>query len=346
MKVILQRIGIVLLCALGLFINTAIVLSAVEDVTNKNTANKAKPTESYSMANVTEDKSEKSAENGNVEKTTESSQPAKQASSQPEWIKVLCPLCDGGKSLTVCPVCKGTDKIKTLLDTDSCYNCDSFNGGYLTCPLCENRYYIVMRNYEADSSVPTPSEIADQIKAIGPKPMLQSLCTYCSGGTKLEKCSNCNGTGNKNEFYGGTMIRSRCSECTKGYILCKHCDKGLVKNENYKTEKAAWKVKRDNILNGVVDTTKSAGEQALDNAAAQAMQQANEMIINDYNAAAGQVGGSYGSGGTGSSSLCRHCYGTGICSMCNGDGRMKNSYLGGDQKCSSCNGRGSCPYCR
>ena len=336
MKKVLKRIGIGLLCALGLYIIIALAVAGIETINDK----KAKKDLSSESDFQTEEQQEYVFREDDAQQS-EINTPVNNKPAQSEWIKIICPLCDGGKNLTVCPVCKGDGKITTLSDNHNCYNCSAFEKGYLTCPLCDNDFYIIMKNYETDSSVPTPQKLAAEIKAIGNEPLIQSLCTHCNGGTELQKCPACKGSGYENSFSGGTMFRYKCSECDKGYIKCDYCDDGRVHNDNYKAEKAEWKVRRDNILNGIVNKEKSGDQQAFEEAKAQAMQQANEMINNDYNAAVN----SGGSGGSSASGICKHCFGTGLCSMCNGDGRMKNSYVGGEQKCSSCGGSGLCPYC-
>lgn len=250
-----------------------------------------------------------------------------------EWIKVSCPLCNGGRDLKVCPNCKGKGKLDNLImGPTTCYEC--FIGdhdGYLRCELCGDRYYIKMRNYETDPSVPKPAELAAKVRALGPKPQSDFLCSYCNGGTKLKKCPN---------WTEGE--KHRCSNCYNGYIKCTHCDYGIIKNKDYDVEVTDWNLKLDAITSGVVDYSKTPEQQQADAAMASMMAEANALIMRDSELI---NSGGVISGNRSAPSMCKHCYGTGRCHLCNGTGRMKNSYTGGRQKCSACGGSGDCPYC-
>ena len=255
-----------------------------------------------------------------------------------EWIKVSCPLCNGGRNLEVCSVCKGEGNFNNLIrGSTKCPECSyKDHDGFLCCSLCKCRFYIKMRNYEVDLSVPKPAELAAKVKALGPEPLYKKLCTYCNGGTKLKKCPN---------WTEGE--KHRCSECYDGYIKCTHCDYGFIKNENYKVEQNDWNLKFDAIIRGVVEyEERSEADKLADLMMASNYLAANERVARDYDAAAANsaVGGGNSSSGSGSS-LCKHCYGLRTCPRCNGSGWMKNGYTGETQRCSTCGGSKRCPYC-
>ena len=49
-------------------------------------------------------------------------------------------------------------------------------------------------------------------------------CVWCKG-SGLEKCPECNGTGQRYKLPGTEDLDQRCYECDgSGYVECSHCD--------------------------------------------------------------------------------------------------------------------------